>query len=90
MLWWHQTGRRVVCINAVPDISGAPWGLLTEGGVYTICRAVEAIDSQMHFRVWFILDEIAGTGFYADRFRPARNTSIEGLRRLLSPELEDA
>ena len=44
----------------------------------------------MQERVWLILQEVGGRGFFAERFRPARATSIESLRRLLSPIHEDA
>ena len=90
MLYWQNAGLRVVCVDASPDGSGAPWGLLAEGEVYTIRKAVEARDRKMQERVWLILQEVGGRGFFAKRFRPARATSIESLRRLLSPIHEDA
>ena len=89
MLYWQGAGQHVVCVDASPDGTGAPWGLLAEGEVYTIEKAVEARDRQMQERVWLILQKVAGRGFFAERFRPARATSIESLRKLLSPIQED-
>ena len=87
-------GQRVVCVSSAPFV---PFGCTSVyvGNVYTIRRVAETYGG---LGIW--VEEISNPsapcgeewGFFAHRFRPVKDTSIEIFRKLLAPipEKEDA
>ena len=89
LLSWHRVGVRVVCINADHiDGQGNDVDRLIKGNVYTITKVVLRKDE-----IGLYLAEVIasnGRGYSSQRFRPARETSIESLLALLHPTPDDA